>query len=136
MGRKKIRKEYNSFFDEGEKFMQCKYCYNYEKVDINTVAVTCYRCVTRETLEKMPIEEFYPSMKKKGTGRPPGWHFMKEFVDEDGNVFHRGEEQLDLKGTLPPTKVKPRKKKKKLTANEKLLKRVNEYKSKKKKIKD
>ena len=48
----------------------------------------------------------------KPTGRPAGWHFMAEFVDKDGNVFHKGVEQPDLKGTLPPTKVKPVKKKK------------------------
>jgi len=37
---------------------------------------------------------------------------MKEYVDKDGNVFHKGKEQLKLKGTLPPTKVKPPKKRK------------------------
>ena len=31
---------------------------------------------------------------------------MNEFVDKDGNVFHKGKEQPELKGTLPPTKVK------------------------------
>ena len=45
------------------------------------------------------------------TGRPAGWHFMVEFVDKDGNVFHKGKEQPKLKGTLKPTKVKPPKKK-------------------------
>ena len=33
-------------------------------------------------------------------------------MDKDGNVFHKGVEQPDLKGTLQPTKVKPVKKKK------------------------
>ena len=33
-----------------------------------------------------------------------------EFVDKDGNVFHKGVEQPKLKGTLKPTKVKPKKK--------------------------
>ena len=46
------------------------------------------------------------------TGRPSGWHFMNEFVDKDGTVYHKGKEQPKLKGTLPPTKVKPVKKKK------------------------
>ena len=32
-----------------------------------------------------------------------GWQFMKEFVHEDGRVFHKGKEQIHLKGTLPPT---------------------------------
>jgi hypothetical protein len=30
---------------------------------------------------------------------------MKEFVDTDGTVFHKGKEQPDLKGTLKPTKI-------------------------------
>jgi len=49
---------------------------------------------------------------------------MAEFVDKDGNVFHKGKEQPELKGTLKPTKVKARKKKKKLSADEKLFKRI------------
>ncbi|SVE40685.1 uncharacterized protein METZ01_LOCUS493539, partial [marine metagenome] len=48
----------------------------------------------------------------KPTGRPAGWHWMSEFVDKDGNVFHKGKEQPKLKGTLKPTKVKPPKKRK------------------------
>ena len=46
----------------------------------------------------------------KPTGRPAGWHFMNEFVDKDGNVFHKGKEQPKLKGTLPPTKIKAKRK--------------------------
>jgi hypothetical protein len=55
------------------------------------------------------------------TGRPPGWHFMSEFVDKDGNVFHKGVEAKQLKGTLPPTKVKPPKKKVKRRSKEQIL---------------
>ena len=36
---------------------------------------------------------------------------MKEFVDVQGNVFHKGKEQPKLKGTLKPTEPKPTKKK-------------------------
>jgi hypothetical protein len=46
-----------------------------------------------------------------------GWQFMKVFVDPQGNVFHKGKEQPKLKGTLEPTKPKP--KKKKLSTHEK-----------------
>jgi hypothetical protein len=42
-------------------------------------------------------------------------------------VFHKGKEQPDLKGTLPPTKVKPRKKKKKLTEDEKLQRDIKRW---------
>jgi hypothetical protein len=48
--------------------------------------------------------------KRIKTGRPAGWHWMAEFVDKDGTVYHKGKEQPKLKGTLPPTKVVPKKK--------------------------
>jgi hypothetical protein len=48
---------------------------------------------------------------------------MNEFVDKDGNVFHKGKEQPDLKGTLPPTKIKHKKKAKRRTKEEILLAR-------------
>ena len=57
---------------------------------------------------------------------------MNEFVDKDGSVFHKGKEQPELKGTLKPTKVKPRKKKKKLTADEKLQRDLKNWKKRKK----
>jgi len=71
------------------------------------VKVTCSYCVLMSV--GFPPES--TSTIYKPTGRPPGWHFMVEFVDKDGNVFHKGKEQPKLKGTLKPTKVKPPKKK-------------------------
>ena len=68
--------------------------------------------------------KLFPDVTKpsyKPTGRPAGWHFMKEFVDKDGNVFHLGKEQPKLKGTLPPTKVKPKKKVTKRRTQEQIL---------------
>ena len=68
--------------------------------------------------------KLFPDVTKpsyKPTGRPAGWHFMKEFVDKDGNVFHLGKEQPKLKGTLPPTKVKPKKKATKRRTKEQIL---------------
>ena len=68
--------------------------------------------------------KLFPDVTKptyKPTGRPAGWHFMKEFVDKDGNVFHLGKEQPKLKGTLPPTKVKPKKKTTKRRTKEQIL---------------
>ena len=68
--------------------------------------------------------------QQKKTGRPAGWHFMNEFVDKDGNVFHKGKEQPKLKGTLPPTKVKtPKKKMKRRTKDEILVAKYNEKKA-------
>ena len=65
----------------------------------------------------------------KPTGRPAGWHFMDEYVDKDGNVFHRGKEIPKLKGTLKPTKVKPRKKAKRRTKEQMLVDRHNKKKT-------
>ena len=71
---------------------------------------------------KMFPEDFENKTKQyKPTGRPAGWHFMNEFVDKDGNVFHKGKEQPKLKGTLKPTKVKPPKKKTKRKTKDEIL---------------
>ena len=128
-----INEETHSFIENGQKHMQCKSCYDYRPVDDNIVSFTCSKCTMIRTLKRMPLEEMVPSLKKKKTsGRPAGWHFMNEFVDKDGNVFHKGKEQPELKGTLKPTKVKPRKKKKKLTEDEKLKRDIKRWNKRKK----
>ena len=85
--------------------LECSRCGRWvDNVSEEAKSVVCSYCVLRA----IPIEE------KKGytpTGRPAGWHWMNEFVDKDGNVLHKGKEQPKLKGTLPPTKVTPPKKK-------------------------
>ena len=87
-----------------------------ENIGENVVKVTCSVCVL--SLVGMPAE---PKSAYKPTGRPAGWHFMNEFVDADGNVFHKGKEQPKLKGTLPPTKVTPPKKKTKRRSQQEIL---------------
>ena len=127
---KKNKQEWISFTEDGQRWMICKHCQSeYVKVDENTSAITCSSCVIKKTLALKPMDEFF-GKQRVSTGRPAGWHFMNEFVDKDGNVFHKGKEQPDLKGTLPPTKVKPPKKRKKLTADQKLFKRAERYKKK------
>ena len=126
---KKNKQELMSFIEDGQRWLQCKVCYDYIKVDEDTRAITCSSCTLKKTLALKPLDTFFAKKHKK-TGRPAGWHFMNEFVDKDGNVFHKGKEQPKLKGTLKPTKVKPRKKKKKLTKDEKLFKRAARYKKK------
>ena len=130
----KQKQEWISFHEDGNRFMQCKICQSeYVQTSEETVAVTCSMCTQRLCLSHMSLEEMIPSLRKKvSSGRPAGWHFMKEFVDKKGNVFHKGKEQPELKGTLKPSKVKPRKKKKKLTADEKLYKELNKWKKRKK----
>ena len=125
-------KEWMSFYEDGNRHMLCRHCQSvYVIVDEGTVAVSCSDCTVRRSLSLMPMDKFFKSVKPK-TGRPAGWHFMNEFVDRDGNVFHKGKEQPKLKGTLPPTKVKPPKKRKKLSADEKLYKRIGDWKKRKK----
>ena len=125
---KKNKQEWLTFTEDGQRWMICKHCQSeYVRVDEDTAAITCSSCVIKKTLALKPIDEFF-AKQRVSTGRPAGWHFMNEFVDKDGNVFHKGKEQPDLKGTLPPTKVKPRKKKKKLTADQKLFKKAAEHK--------
>jgi chaperonin cofactor prefoldin len=36
----------------------------------------------------------------KKVEKPRGWHFKKEFMDSEGNVYHKGKLQPHLKGTL------------------------------------
>ena len=129
---RKTKQKWISFVEDEQRWMICKVCQSvYVKVDEDAVAVTCSNCVQRKCLSTMPMDKFFKSVKPK-TGRPAGWHFMNEFVDKDGNVFHKGKEQPDLKGTLPPTKVKPPKKRKKLSADEKLQRDIDEWKTRKK----
>ena len=86
-------------------------CNEWSEVGDGATAVLCYKCVNL-TVGPPDIKGGY-----KSTGRLRGWQFMKEFVDKDGNVFHKGKEQPKLKGTLKPTEPKPEKKK--LTRREK-----------------
>ena len=76
------------------------------------------------------MEKMFPEKPKRvKTGRPSGWHFMGEFVDKDGTVFHKGVEQPKLKGTLKPTVIKPKKKVKRRSQEEILLARQAEKKA-------
>ena len=134
----KDKVEYISFNEGGIIYMQCKACLStYVPVSDATIAVTCSACTVIKCLQLKPIDTFYGWLRNKPIkGRPSGWHFMKEFVDKDGNVFHKGNEQPDLKGTLEPTKIKPRKKKKKKNKKKKqeqtLFERAKIYKEKQK----
>ena len=106
--------------------LECSRCGRWvDNVSEEAKSVVCSYCVLRA----IPIEE---TKSYQPTGRPAGWHFMKEFVDKDGNVFHKGKEQPELKGTLKPTKVKPPKKRKKLSADDKLYRDINKWKKRKK----
>ncbi len=94
-----------------------------DRVSSTAHSYICSSCVTR----MIPFEEDKP--KRVSSGRPSGWHFMKEFVDKDGKVFHKGVEQPKLFGTLPATIVKPKKKTKRRSQEEIQLARNAEKKA-------
>ena len=106
--------------------LECKKCGRWvENIGEDAKSVTCSVCVM--------LAVGLPEEKKSytPTGRPPGWHFMAEFVDKDGNVFHKGVEAKQLKGTLPPTKITKAKVKKvkRRTKEQILIDRHNEKKA-------
>jgi len=113
---KQIQPEYT---EKGVRYMMCN-CGAYISVGEEAVNVVCGTCTNINMMSKFP-ELHEDKKKKESTGRPAGWHFMAEFVDKDGNVFHKGEEQPDLKGTLSPTKIKPKKKPTKRRSKEEIL---------------
>lgn len=88
----------------GGKYFRGRVCYEEVLVDDNSQSALCWKCTA---LIVPPPEE------KKPSGYPRGWKFMAEFVDKEGNVFHKGELQEHLFGTLPPTEIRPSKKREK-----------------------
>ena len=75
-----------------------------ESVTPGTTLKACAQCVI-----EMWDDSALPKPKRP-TGFHRGWKFMKVFVHENGTVYHKGVEQPDLKGTLPPTPKKETKK--------------------------
>ena len=115
------------YFIDGVAYMDCKITGEpVANVSIETKSVIGSRALMGRMFKQFP-ETSTP--KKQPTGRPAGWHFMNEFVDKDGTVFHKGVEQPKLKGTLAPTKVTPKKKTKRRTKEEILIARDKEKKA-------
>jgi len=118
-------KKNGGYFIDGIAYMDCKIT-GEPVANVSTEAVSVIG--SRAVLGRVGIPKEKPS--RVSTGRPAGWHFMNEFVDKDGTVFHKGKEQPDLKGTLPPTKVSaPKKKTKRRTKEEILIARDKEKKA-------
>lgn len=49
------------------------------------------------------LESTYVIPTKNEVKKPRGWHFRDVFVDDEGNVYHKGIIQPELKGTIPPS---------------------------------
>jgi len=109
--------------------LECSKCGRFvDNVGEKTTKVICSYC----TLNMVGLPE-EKTKTYKPTGRPAGWHFMAEFVDKDGNVFHRGVEAKQLKGTLPPTKITKTKVKTKRRTKQQIL--LDRHKEKKQALK-
>ena len=112
------------YFIDGVAYMDCKITGEpVANVSTETKSVIGSRAV----LGMVGLPKEKPT--RVSTGRPAGWHFMNEFVDKDGNVYHKGKLQPDLRGTLPPTKIVPKKKTKRRTKEEILIARDKEKKA-------
>ena len=118
------------YYIDGVPYMDCKITGDPVKnVSTDAKEVIGDRALMSRMYKMFPEEMEAKTKSYKPTGRPAGWHWMAEFVDKDGNVFHKGVEQPKLKGTLPPTKVKkPKKKMKRRTKDEILVAKYNEKK--------
>ena len=122
------------YYIDGVPYMDCKITGEpVRNVGTEATSVIGSRAVIARIHQMFPEQD---KPKRVKTGRPSGWHFMNEFVDKDGNVFHKGKEQPDLKGTLPPTKIKPKKKAKRRSKEEILLARHEKKKKVLKKAKN
>ena len=114
------------YFIDGVAYMDCKITGEpVPNVSTETKSVIGSRALMGRMFKQFP-EVTKPTYQP--TGRPAGWHFMNEFVDADGNVFHKGKEQPKLKGTLPPTKIEHKKKTKRRTKEQILIDRHNKKK--------
>ena len=115
------------YYINGVPYMECKITGDpVRNVSVEATSVIGSRALMAR-MDKMFPEQNKP--KRVKTGRPSGWHFMNEFVDKDGTVYHRGKEMPELKGTLPVTVVKPKKKPKRRTQEQILLDRQKEKKA-------
>ena len=115
------------YFVDGVAYMDCKITGE----PVANVSTETKSVIGSSALMSRMFKQFPETSKPTytPTGRPAGWHFMNEFVDADGNVFHKGKEQPKLKGTLPPTKIVPKKKTKRRTKEQILIDRHNKKKA-------
>jgi hypothetical protein len=128
----KMRKQKSTEYSRSPiqlKWLTCSSCPEQVKVEEAVVEVMCWRCAIAKTEPPTVRQE---PVKKTGPHHPKGWHLMKQFVDLEGNVFEMGIEKPELKGTLKPTPIKPKKSmaQKELEAEKKAAKLVKLHKKK------
>ena len=110
MNQSETFKKNGGYFIDGVAYMDCRETGEpVANVSLNSVSVVSSRATMRKCLSLMSNTErdrlFGNGASAKSTGRPRGWRWMKEFVDKEGNVYHKGVEQPKLKGKRPVTDV-------------------------------
>jgi len=101
--------------------VKCRDCNKKFSVSSDVIEVLCGDCTLAQDIKLFGTGQS-ESKKEKNKAKnnyPRGWHFMKEFVSEDGKVFHKGVEQPKLFGKLEATVIEKSEKKKKLSKQEK-----------------
>ena len=87
------------YYIDGVPYMDCKITGEPVKnVSTDATSVIGDKALMSRMYKMFPEEMEAKTKSYKPTGRPAGWHWMAEFVDKDGNVFHKGKEQPKLKG--------------------------------------
>lgn len=129
-----MKKEKNILINskESSKYLYCSVCNVTDvKVGIEAIRVVCWKCCLKNV--DPPVVK---SVVK--SNRPKGWQLMSEFVDENGDVYHKGKLVPELKGKLPLTdskKMKSDQKEKRKNKAEKKEKKLVKIYNKKKKAK-
>ena len=115
------------------KSLDCKECgAKVNNCNADTIEVTCWDCIVEAT---KPFEEPQKKRQTAAKGFPRGWRFMKEFVHEDGKVYHKGVEQPNLKGTKSPTPIQVKDKKSKAQKAREKAEALTKYNELKKQLK-
>ena len=55
--------ELMSFTEDGQRWLQCKSCYEYKKVEEHTKSITCSKCTMINALKLKPMDEFFAKQR-------------------------------------------------------------------------
>jgi len=93
------------------KYFKGKVCHEEILVEDSVVSALCWKC----SAQLVPVEE----KKPLHPDYPRGWALLKQFVDAEGNVYHKGVLQKDLFGKFPPTDLQKKTSTKKKSSQKK-----------------
>lgn len=96
--------------NKNQKVLYCIGCGKPIVVDANVKKVLCANCVQIQQIKKYGI----PNVKKYfKSDKPRGWHFMKKFVDKNGDLYEKGKLIKEKTKLVPTIKTETFKKKQK-----------------------